>query len=244
MPGTLILDIETTVDPAMPPYRPETPDAFPPPPYWRIETVGACWLDDNAIPRKLSVLRGSTEAERVAAVVCIVQGQRGCRVVTFGGRNFDLPVITGAAMRAGIQFPRRFSAMSKRYDSSHEDLFDALGDFGACRSAGSLDAWSRSLGWPGKIDDSGKRVADLLAEGKREHVEVYCLGDVALTAGVFLRLEHCRGDLSDAGYQASVTALLELAAADVRLGVWLGGVDRDRVLCVQRAAAPAMDAAA
>jgi len=47
MPGVLVLDLETSVDPTMPPYRHGDPDAFPPPPYWRVEIAGALWMDEQ-----------------------------------------------------------------------------------------------------------------------------------------------------------------------------------------------------
>jgi 3'-5' exonuclease len=224
---TLVLDLETAVDKSMLPYKSGNPDLdFPPPPYWRIEAVGAVWLDDDGFCQRIGTIPGETELERFEALAKLLAGRRvPPRLVTFGGRNFDLPVLGAASMRLGVPLPDRWRAYAKRWDGPHLDLFEKLGDSGACRNAGGLEAWATSLGWPGKLGAHGSDVATLLAEGKRDHVDAYVIGDVVLTAAVLFRWEHSNGALDGPGYVARVQRLLEVGRADPRLAVWLEGVD-------------------
>lgn len=216
----LLTDIETVLDPVMPAYRPGDPNAFPPPPYWRVAIIGALWMDDDYRTRKLSCLPGEDEAAKVADWVSIVQ-ERKPTVVTYGGRNFDVPVLTGAAMRSGLVFPHRFQQMSKRWDSRHVDVCDHLADFGACKSAGGLEAWALSLGWPGKLEGiHGNDVASLIAGAELAKAEAYCLIDVVMLAAVFLRLEQCRGRMSPTQYGEAVVSLVAAVEADPRLLDW------------------------
>jgi predicted PolB exonuclease-like 3'-5' exonuclease len=242
-----LFDIETSVDPAMPAYKPEDPAAFPPPPYWRVEIVGGLSLRDDFTAVRLATLDGEDEVARVGRLVDILDGEHRPIAVSYGGRNFDVPVVTGAAMRAGIQFPGRFRRMSKRFDSDHVDVNDHLGDFGACRSVGGLEAWALSLGWPGKLEGiHGSDVATLIAHGQRDAAEAYCLVDCCLLAGVFLRLTLTRGMLDGDGYLRAVDALLEVIGRDPRLAQWLHRVDLERVrkIAPSKAAVPPADAPA
>ena len=231
----LVYDLETSHAPWMPPYKADKPDAFEPPPYHQIEIVGLLWLDwagEDLVARKLACLPGESEAELVAKFVRIAADEK-VTCVSFGGRNFDMPVMTAATMRAGVPFPARFRRMSKRWGSDHVDVSDALGDFGACRSAGGLEAWSLSLGWPGKLDGiHGGDVATMIATGRRDAAEAYCMGDCCMLAGVFLRLLHARNTLSSAAYVRAVESLISLIEKEPRLGLWSTRIDRERVLRV------------
>lgn len=96
-----------------------------------------------------------------------------------------------------------------------------------------LDVYDALAYEAGKLDGGlGANVAELLAAGERDRVEAYCLGDVVMLAGVFLRFEYTRGRLGRASHLRAVESTLELARAEVRLAIWLQDVDVDAVMRV------------
>lgn len=103
------------------------------------------------------------------------------KLVTFYGRQFDLPVLLRRSMYLGIKAPK---LNLDRYRSPHLDVWDKLTFDGALRTAHSLKFYRKRLGLP--IDDAidGSNVAALFKDGSKESwdlIERHCMADVETT---------------------------------------------------------------
>ncbi|HWL08361.1 MAG TPA: ribonuclease H-like domain-containing protein [Planctomicrobium sp.] len=125
-------------------------------------------------------------------------------LVTFNGRGYDLPVLEFAAFRYGISLPDWFNSNAPAYEqsrnrynrTSHLDLMDLLGNFGATRLTGGLNLLANLIGKPGKTSIDGSQVQDLYDSGQAAYVNDYCRCDVLDTYFVFLRSRVLQGHLT------------------------------------------------
>jgi len=142
-------------------------------------------------------------------------------LVSFNGRNFDLPVLELQALRYGCQAPRYFNEKhGHRYrysEERHYDLLDFLSNAGAYRIRGGFSLLARLIGLPGKTWIDGSMIQGLWEAGQLATIHAYCRQDVIQTYGLFLRVELMRGRLTPQAYQAAWEAasplLRELANA-------------------------------
>lgn len=109
-------------------------------------------------------------------------------LVSFNGKNFDMPLICMRAMKYGFSMPTYFDRRNKwenyraRYDEKfHLDLLQVLG-YGS-----KLDSVCKMLGMPGKYDVDGSEVHELYYQGEHLKIDEYCQSDVLNTYLVFLR---------------------------------------------------------
>jgi predicted PolB exonuclease-like 3'-5' exonuclease len=113
------------------------------------------------------------------------QGQQETRIVTFYGRQFDLPVLMRRAMYLGVKFP----ALSlDRYRSPHIDVWDALTYNGALRTAHSLKFYAKRMGFTTLDKVDGGDVRTLAAAGNWDAIREHCLSDVGLCHAVANKL--------------------------------------------------------
>lgn len=130
-------------------------------------------------------------------------------LVSWNGGGFDLPVLNYRALKHGIQAPRywevgdndrdfKWNNYQSRYHWRHVDLMDVLASYNP-RANAKLDDIAGMLGFPGKLGMSGDKVWDKFQEGGIGEIRDYCETDVLNTWLVFLRFEHMRGNLDDAG---------------------------------------------
>ncbi|HMO12715.1 MAG TPA: ribonuclease H-like domain-containing protein [Pirellulaceae bacterium] len=125
-------------------------------------------------------------------------------LVTFNGRNFDIPVLEMAAYRYGINISNWFNILGKSWEQKRNrynleaqlDLQDVLTNFGATRFAGGLDLAANILGKPGKMDVEGHMVQDMYNRGELAEIANYCRCDVLDTYFVFLRIALMMGKLT------------------------------------------------
>lgn len=124
-------------------------------------------------------------------------------LVTFNGRNFDLPVLELQALKYGCQAPRYFSGRSRyRYsEEGHYDLCDFLTNYGVHRLRGGFNVLAKLIGLPGKTDIDGSQVQQLWEEGRLQDIARYCRHDVIQTYFLFLRVELLRGRLAAEQYE-------------------------------------------
>ena len=80
---------------------------------------------------------------------------------------------------------------------------DALADFGASK-ASKLSEISSLLGVPSKLGIDGSLVREYIETGRLPEVRNYCETDVLATYLVFLRFALFRGELTLAGFAASM----------------------------------------
>lgn len=129
-------------------------------------------------------------------------------LVTFNGRNFDLPVLELQALRYGCQAPRYFNEKyGHRYrysEEGHYDLLDFLTNAGAHRLRGGFHLLTKLIGLPGKTWMNGAKIQRLWEEGQLAQIQMYCRQDVIQTYGLFLRIELMRGRLTPQAYQAAL----------------------------------------
>ena len=113
------------------------------------------------------------------------QGQQETRLVTFYGRQFDLPVLMRRSMYLGVKFPK---LNLDRYRSPHIDVWDVLTYNGALRTAHSLKFYGKRLGI-GTLDKvDGGDVAQLAKVGNWDAIREHCLSDVGLTHALASKL--------------------------------------------------------
>jgi len=132
-----------------------------------------------------------TEAEeaeglrQLAEAYAAPQGQQETRIVTFYGRQFDLPVLMRRAMYLGVKFP---ALNLDRYRSPHIDVWDALTYNGALRTAHSLKFYAKRMGFTTLDKVDGGDVRTLAAAGNWDAIGEHCLSDVGLTHAVANKL--------------------------------------------------------
>lgn len=238
----LVLDIETTPDPDLPPppkkKGSKKGDDFPPIPCHRIVAIGAALLDACGRLRRLWIVGEENGGNELAALTALVTWlnvqlvqRTGLVLAGWNTRGFDMPVIAARALRHGLSFPWYYEPRGPRYRYGewHCDLMDLLADHGATKTW-PLDLAARMVGMPGKIGCSGADVAKLVSEGRIEDVRAYCARDVAQTVAVLLRTMLLRGELERDAYEAAARSLLDAIERDPRLAPMAPQIDRGRLL--------------
>jgi predicted PolB exonuclease-like 3'-5' exonuclease len=219
MRSYLVLDIETILDPELPIAESSEAERLPASPHHQIVAIGVLWFGEDYKVRRIGIIgEGKSEPEALVDFARFLDERRP-DLVTYNGRGFDLPVIVARCLRHGIPMNHYYKSRDVRYRFSpegHLDLMDYIADFGAAKPA-KLDIVAKLCGMPGKVGVDGKDVGPLVHQGRIEEVRNYCLCDVLQTAGVFLRVQLLRGELSRAQYLDAMTGLLESARADERL---------------------------
>lgn len=197
-------------------------EQFPPPQAHRV--VAIAWADLDVVaegsPRYRYAGRstrclwehGEGEDEAETSLVggfaddmkACFEAQPSTTIVTWNGRNFDLPVLSMRALKLGVPWGWYYADRDVRYRYSaegHLDLMDFLADYGAARSM-KLGDCARLVGLPGKLDMTGASIADLHAEtledpGRTSEIQVsvarYCLQDALQTLIIFLRSRYHTG---------------------------------------------------
>jgi len=107
------------------------------------------------------------------------------QVITFNGRNFDIPFLLLRSAILGVKPTRNL--MGNRYNTdNHLDLLDALSFFGVFKKF-NLDFYCRSFGIesPKANGITGMDVHELYVAGKIQEIATYCAGDVEATYNLF-----------------------------------------------------------
>lgn len=121
----------------------------------------------------------------LAAAYASPMGQQETRLVTFYGRQFDLPVVMRRAMYLGIDFPK---LNLDRWKSPHIDVWDALTYGGALRTAHSLKFYCRRLNLVTGDPFDGAQVSQLAKEGRWDDIKDHCIADIGATHALANRL--------------------------------------------------------
>ena len=123
-------------------------------------------------------------------------------LVTFNGRNFDLPVLELHALKYGCPAERYFNGKARQrfIEEGHYDLYDFVTNFGVQRLKGGFNLLARMIGLPGKMGIDGSMVQPLWEEGRLPEIHRYCRSDVIQTYFLFLRIELVRGRLTPEQY--------------------------------------------
>ena len=219
----LCLDIETVPDADLVPA--DWPaDKFIPNPMWhRVVAISfiEARLEREADGRECYLVEccrtggeASWDEQKILRAYWQYFGRRRARVVTWNGKNFDLPVLRLRAMIYGISGEAWFKGASKwdsytqRYAPDwHCDLMEQLSDYGACRNLGLQDV-AVALGLPGKIGGHGAEVAAMVEHGEIEQVRAYCEADCLNLFVLYVRWALLSGRVGVAGHNASLESLV------------------------------------
>jgi hypothetical protein len=202
-----------------------------------VVVIGALLFDDGYSVQRIGVIgEGKEEAGILSDFARFLESHRP-DMVTFNGRGFDLPVIAARCLRHGVTLRHYYRSRDVRYRFSpdgHLDLMDYIADFGAAKPA-KLDIIAKLCGMPGKVGVDGKDVGPMVHAGRLTEVRDYCLCDVAQTAGVFLRVQLLRGELSGEAYLTAMRGLIEAVKDDARLAPVASAMNEERLLGIAEA---------
>lgn len=119
-----------------------------------------------------------------------------CKLVTFNGRGFDLPLLELAAFRYAFSGRDYYARGRNRYNGDI-DLMDWMTNYGGSRGfPGGLDVLAKLIGKPGKMEVSGDQVYEMFRAGKLQEINNYCMFDTLDTYFVFLRTRVLTGDIT------------------------------------------------
>jgi predicted PolB exonuclease-like 3'-5' exonuclease len=228
----LVIDIETILDPELPIEESSEAERLPAPPHHKVVVIGALWLDESHMARKLGVFGEQKEEEEILADFAKFLEDRQPTLVTWNGRGFDMPVIVSRCLRYGIPMRHYYCSRDVRYRFSpegHLDLMDYIADFGAAKPA-KLDIVARLIGMSGKVGVAGKDVGPMVHAGRIQEVRNYCMCDVVQTAAILLRVQLLRGELDRAGYLNAMHSLIVMLKQDERVVAVAGSINEPRLL--------------
>ena len=125
------------------------------------------------------------------------------RIVSFNGKNFDLPVLKYRAIKYGIAAPwlykigDKWNNYNQKYSLDwHCDLVDAFSDFGSSARV-KMNELCAVFNLPGKIGIDGSMVCDHYDAGKLQEIRNYCETDVINTYLLYLHYQHHTGSLAN-----------------------------------------------
>ncbi len=107
------------------------------------------------------------------------------RIITFNGRQFDIPFLTMRSAIHRVKPTRNF--LRSRYDvSAHIDLLDQFTFYGLTRKF-NLDFYCRAFGIKSPKADgiTGMDVKTLYDAGKIDEIAIYCGEDILATAKLY-----------------------------------------------------------
>lgn len=123
------------------------------------------------------------------------------RLISYSGRNFDLPVLLQRAMKYSISCPEYFNLGDKwnsyisRYSSDyHCDVPDSVSSFGGSTKL-KLTELCALVGLPGKIGVDGSKVHEYWTSGRKKEVRDYCETDVVNTMMGYLSWQLLQGKI-------------------------------------------------
>ena len=148
------------------------------------------------------------------------------KLVSFNGRNFDLPAIMIRAMKHNLSAESYFETDNAKHNKNkwenyrarysenfHIDLLDAVSAFGAARGI-KLDVVCKMAGLVGKFDTSGDDVYRLYFAGEFRKIDEYCQSDVLNTYGLYLKYQLLQGKIALFEYADLLNVFLEKIPKD------------------------------
>jgi len=177
---------------------------YPDKPLHSYGVLTAPLLNEEQILRQLNKLIASFNQKDSSVL--------SCDLVTFNGREFDLPVIVHRAFHYGIDLSWYYQPRGTRYrftTDDHFDIFDFLSDHGALRRGTGQDKFCKLMGLPGKLDTDGGQVSAMWENGEHEKVANYCLQDVLQLAFIYHRVQLIRGMYSLEHYRQQIRMTLQ-----------------------------------
>lgn len=156
----------------------------------------------------------STEADLVKGFFTHLK-KNISRLVSFNGKNFDLPVLKYAAMKNNVEaawlykMGDKWNNYNQKYSLDwHCDLADAFSDFGASAKV-KMNELCAAFGLPGKIGVDGSQVMQMFDDGKLQEIRNYCETDVINTYLLYLTYQHHNGSISKNSFDKCKSDLIE-----------------------------------
>jgi hypothetical protein len=151
--------------------------------------------DGSSIPRQFESTGCNGEPELLRAFGTLVTRhfqKPQSSLVTYSGRNFDLPVLIHRSIKHGVSEGRSIlnkAVREHRFNpQKHFDLLDTVTFFGAS-SRWPMATYAIGYGHKSPKDDmDGSQVGTAVAGGRILDVVRYCAGDVIATAQIYRRL--------------------------------------------------------
>lgn len=185
--------------------------SFLPLPFHQVVAISAVMCDDFGAFKKVSSIEGKNEKEMLENFLNFID-RHNPKLVSFNGRNFDMPMLMIRAMKYNLSCPAYFEVDNKmlnkskwdnyRYrfsDRFHVDLMDHISEFGAARGL-NLNTLCSMMSIPGKFDVSGDQVHTLYYENKIKEIQEYCESDVLNTYWLYLKYEQLKGNITNEDY--------------------------------------------
>ena len=182
----------------------KTGSSFLPIPFHKVVTISAVIADDFGNFIKVGTFKGNEETI-ISDFFKFIDTKKP-KLISFNGRNFDLPMLFIRALKYNLSVPAYFDNTNKwenyrsRYSENfHIDLIEVLGSFGAARGL-KLDVIAQMAGLPGKFDVHGDEVYKLYFDGELKAIEEYCESDVLNTYWLWLKYELLKGNILKSDY--------------------------------------------
>jgi len=170
-------------------------------------------------PSKVDVLRsiGSPEDDELELLRDVVKELHdtyaGSKIITWGGRYFDFPVMTWRCMHYGVVAPRLHACVGARFNEwPHLDLVDHMSYFGSTIKPKLLHA-CQAIGMPGKSGMDGSMVEAAYDSGRINDIRKYCCFDVLQTGIVALRWWMTRGVITQPTHNCLVKSAVQQGEA-------------------------------
>ena len=185
--------------------------SFLPLPFHQVVAISAVMTDDFGAFQKVSSIEGENEGAMIKSFLNFID-KHNPKLVSFNGRNFDIPMLMIRAMKYNLSCHAFFEVENKmlnkskwdnyRYRFSHKfhvDLMDHISEFGAARGL-NLNTLCTMMGIPGKFDVSGDQVHKLFYDKKITEIKEYCESDVLNTYWLYLKYELLKGNITKEDY--------------------------------------------
>ncbi len=148
------------------------------------------------------------------------------KLVSFNGRNFDLPAIMIRALKYNLNAESYFESDNAKHNKNkwenyrarysenfHIDLLDVINSFGAARGI-KLDVVCKMAGIVGKFDTSGDDVYRLYFAGEHRKIDEYCQSDVLNTYWLYLKYQLLQGKIALFEYADLLNVFLDKMPKD------------------------------
>ena len=210
-------DEEVSVQ-ALAKQKEESGSEFLPLPFHQIVSICAVICDEFGRFIKVNKIEGEDECAMIAAFFGFIE-RFAPRLVSFNGKNFDMPVLVLRALKHNIRASAYLDTISDKWNNyktrfselKHCDLLESLGGSGA--RGLRLDTVCAMAGLPGKYDIHGDQVMQLFYKGEFEKIHEYCESDTLNTYMLFLKYELIKGNLSESDYVSYLQAMSDYLKA-------------------------------
>lgn len=206
--------------------------SFLPIPFHRIITISALICDDFGRFVKIGNFASNDSSDflpdesEILGEFLKYLNKNNPKLVSFNGRNFDLPTIMLRAMKYNLNAESYFETSNEmsnkskwenyrsRYSENfHIDLLESLGSFGAAKGL-KLDIVCKMAGIVGKYNTKGDDVYKLFYEKKHSEIAEYCQSDVLNTYWLYLKYQLLQGKISIMEYGDLLNVFLDKLPKD------------------------------